>query len=485
MKNIVDPTDATFDFSQLALKTPSGIQGGSYFTKIEHDGRPLYVQTTKSKSKQGIVKTGKKYHCDLMFGNDAESLLTWFERLEETCQEMLFEKRDEWFQNKLEKADIETAFNSVIRVFKSGKYYLVRANIKSAQNAFEELTPSIQLYDEMEMPVDLSVMTNETNVISILEIQGIKFTTKNFQIEIELKQMMVVNDEAAASSLFSDCLIKSSKSKEAAALNAIVIPSDDSPSDAIVIPSNVIDLNAIVVPSVALDDSFPSDAVPLDEAKPVEKQEQEQEQEQENEASFIGRPGVLANEASFIGRPGVLANEDSIIDRPGVLAKEDSIIDRPGVLAKEDSIIDRPGVLAKEDSIGRPGVLAEEESPSSLTTPTPTAISLLLEETDGVPFCLNIEECVDDDVSIGSLCEVDVKIETAMEPMTLKKPNEVYFELYKEARMRAKLAKKKTILAYLEAKNIKKTYMLENMDDSDGEFDDEIEEVSESELENL
>ena len=461
MKNIVDPTDATFDFSQLALKTPSGIQGGSYFTKIEHDGRPLYVQTTKSKSKQGIVKTGKKYHCDLMFGNDAESLLTWFERLEETCQEMLFEKRDEWFQNKLEKADIETAFNSVIRVFKSGKYYLVRANIKSAQNAFEELTPSIQLYDEMEMPVDLSVMTNETNVISILEIQGIKFTTKNFQIEIELKQMMVVNDEAAASSLFSDCLIKSSKSKEAAALNAIVIPSDDIPSDAIVIPSD----------DIPSDDSFPSDAVPLDEAKPVEKQEQEQEQE--NEASFIGRPGVLANEASIIDRPGVLAKEASFIDRPGVLAKEDSIIDRPGVLAKEDSVIDRPGVLA------------EEESPSSLTTPTPTAISLLLEETDGVPFCLNIEECVDDDVSIGSLCEVDVKIETAMEPMTLKKPNEVYFELYKEARMRAKLAKKKTILAYLEAKNIKKTYMLENMDDSDGEFDDEIEEVSESELENL
>jgi hypothetical protein len=57
--------------------------------------------------------------------------------------------------------------------------------------------------------------------------------------------------------------------------------------------------------------------------------------------------------------------------------------------------------------------------------------------------------------------------------------------LYKEARTKAKLAKKNAILAYLEAKNIKKTYMIENMNDSDSDFDAEIEEVSESELDDL
>ena len=69
--------------------------------------------------------------------------------------------------------------------------------------------------------------------------------------------------------------------------------------------------------------------------------------------------------------------------------------------------------------------------------------------------------------------------------MTLKKPNQVYFELYKAARDKAKQAKKNAILAYLEAKNIKKTYMIENMNDSDSDFEAEIDEVSESELEGL
>ena len=54
-----------------------------------------------------------------------------------------------------------------------------------------------------------------------------------------------------------------------------------------------------------------------------------------------------------------------------------------------------------------------------------------------------------------------------------------------EARNKAKVAKKNAILAYLEAKNIKKTYMIDNINDSDDEFDAEIDEVSESELDDL
>jgi acetolactate synthase-1/2/3 large subunit len=72
-----------------------------------------------------------------------------------------------------------------------------------------------------------------------------------------------------------------------------------------------------------------------------------------------------------------------------------------------------------------------------------------------------------------------------LETMQLKKPNQVYYELYKEARKKAKEAKKNAIIAYLEAKNIKKTYMIENIEDSESEFDAEIDEVSESELDDF
>jgi hypothetical protein len=97
-------------------------------------------------------------------------------------------------------------------------------------------------------------------------------------------------------------------------------------------------------------------------------------------------------------------------------------------------------------------------------------------------LCEDIEENVDTLKEIGV---VSLPLENNLETITLKKPNQVYFELYREARNKAKLAKKNAILAYLEAKNIKKTYLIENLNDSDSDFDAEIDEVSESELEDF
>ena len=202
MENIIEP-NKSFDFSKLSLAHPSGIQGGAYFTKILHNNKPLYIQTVKSLTRQGLVKSGKKYYCDLMFDNNAEHLINWFENLEEKCQKLIFEKGSIWFQNTLEETDIESAFNSTIRVYKSGKYYLVRTNIKNNQLNL----PAVKIYNENEVSLTIDDITNETNIISILEIQGIKFTARIFQIEIELKQIMVLDNEP----LFDNCLIKTSK----------------------------------------------------------------------------------------------------------------------------------------------------------------------------------------------------------------------------------------------------------------------------------
>ena len=51
--------------------------------------------------------------------------------------------------------------------------------------------------------------------------------------------------------------------------------------------------------------------------------------------------------------------------------------------------------------------------------------------------------------------------------ITLKRPNEVYYEIYKIAKDKAKQHKKAAITHYLEAKQIKNTYHLEDLDDSD------------------
>jgi len=203
MENIIQPNEQ-FDFSKLTLAHPTGIQGGAYFTKIEYNNKPLYIQTNKGLTRNGFVKTGKKYYCDLMFDNNSGQLINWFENLEEKCQKLIYDKSETWFQDALEMTDVESAFNSVIRVYRSGKFYLVRVNVKNSPISHE---PVINIYDENESPLTLKDVTSDTNIISILEIQGIKFTSRNFQIEIEIKQVMVLSSEP----IFESCLIKKDK----------------------------------------------------------------------------------------------------------------------------------------------------------------------------------------------------------------------------------------------------------------------------------
>ncbi len=384
MENIIEPNES-FDFLKLSLAHPTGIQGGAYFTKILHNNKPLYIQTTKSLTRQGFIKTGKKYYCDLMFDINSEILINWFENLEERCKKLIYEKSDTWFQNALEMNDVESAFNSIIRIYKSGKYYLVRANVKNTVSN----DPSIKIYNENEISLGINDITSETNIISILEIQGIKFTSRNFQIEIELKQVMVLNNEP----IFDNCLIKTKKTEtpKIETIKTEIQQIHNSSMEHLVINEN------------------------------------EGEDKNENE------------------------DEDSIFNL-------DTIVDNN----KNTSIND---LDCLEQKINKTSV---EESNDDL--------NIDIED-------LNVEELNDS----TELTEINlaVGLENGLDTFTLKKPNQVYFELYKEARNKAKLAKKSAIIAYLEAKNIRKTYMISTLNDSDSDFDAEIDDVSESELDCL
>lgn len=55
------------------------------------------------------------------------------------------------------------------------------------------------------------------------------------------------------------------------------------------------------------------------------------------------------------------------------------------------------------------------------------------------------------------------------EPIQLKERNDIYYEMYYEARRKAKMAKEMALNCYLEAKNIKNTYMLNDLQDTDSD----------------
>ena len=82
MTNITMSNTSSFDFNQLRLLPAMGIQGGAYFTKFEYNNKPLYIQTCKTYTKQGLVKSGKRNYCDLMLDATNEDIITRIEEYE-------------------------------------------------------------------------------------------------------------------------------------------------------------------------------------------------------------------------------------------------------------------------------------------------------------------------------------------------------------------------------------------------------------------
>jgi hypothetical protein len=396
MEDIIEPT-MDYDFTKIYFGPPSTLAGGAYFAKIMYStNKPLLIQTPKSLTKQGFVKSGKKVYTDLMFDNNDTVFINWIENLESKCQELVYLKRESWFETKLEKDDIETAFTSPFKIFKSGKYYLLRVNVKQ----------NLKIYDEMNKIIQTESITNDKTIISILEIQGLKFTSRNFQIEIELKQSMVVSPDP----FLDECFIKTPKKTQPIKEENIKeqFPKEQFPKE-----------------------QFPKEQLP-NKLNNIIKQSVEDLKTKPKELEFTNNKFEV----------------DESIDL--------------------EVVFDKP--LEKK-------TLAKATLPKATLPKAINKNNIDLEEANIV---LDVEEL--EDPSILKEVDLSCTLDNTLETLQLKKPNQVYYEIYQNAREKAKDAKKNAIVAYLEMKNIKKTYMLDDIDESDSEFEEFASKDSSSEI---
>jgi hypothetical protein len=418
MNDIIEPT-IDYDFSKLYLGPPSTLSGGSYFTRIMYNSnKHLFIQTPKCTTKQGFVKSGKKIYTDLMFDNNDTVFINWIENLESACLELLLSKSNDWFENKLEKDDIEAAFTSPLKIFKSGKYYLLRVNVK----------PNIKVYNEDDEIIKIDDVTSEYNIISILEIQGIKFSTRNFQIEMELKQSLVVSPDP----FLDECFIKKPIKKHNKTSN--YENNYDNTLDDLIQDS----INDLKNANININTSKPLET----SNKSLETSNKSLEPSNKSLETF--------NKSLEPSNKSLETSNKSL--EPSNKSLETS---------NKSLETSNKSLNMKIDLDNIENINLDKKNDALELINTENNVSLDIEDLNNTK--------VEDDPSILQEFDVSESLENNLETITLKKPNQVYYEIYQKAREKAKEAKKAALLAYLEVKNIKKTYMIEDMDNSDDE----------------
>jgi hypothetical protein len=387
MDNIHEPTDQ-FSFDTLKLSKPVTAPGGSYFIRFTVNNAPLYIQPPKCKTKQGFLKTGKRYYTDLIFTNDNDEFIRWMETLEATCHTHLFANRDKWFEGNMEMPEIENYFTSPMKIYKTGKYYMVRVNVQTNLGV-----PALTIYDEDNREISIESVDDKTDIITILEIKGIKCTATSFQIDIEMKQMLSVKPVE----LFTKCIIKTPYKPASSATSV---------HDAVGVVEHTGATRHVNTQSVA-------DDIPV-------------------------RHFVADTQHTNM----IIATDVPIIVSHPVEPVKDLDKMHP---------VDAPANKPSE-----PMPVQEPIRDIAPTTPDINETITINTDSYNVETNMGLEEFT-----------IDLDSLTDQENIVIKKSNDVYYEMYREACRKAKIARDLALSSYLEAKRIKNTYMLEDLTDSD------------------
>ena len=382
METLKTPNDE-FNFNNLVLKPPISLNGGNHFIKYKFQEDPLYIQAPKCTLKQGIVKASKRMFCDLMFTREDAVFINWIENLESFSQKQIFENREKWFETTLEESDIENSFTPTIKIFKSGKYYILRVSIPTLLG-----NSILKIYDEEQNLVNIENIKENDTVLTALEIQGVKCSPRNFQIEIEMKQMLILKEQ----NIFEKCIFQTRNTLDKQEPQKIESSNNEHE---------------------------------IQEDKQEEEKQEEKEEEKEEEK----------------------VEENEIQEHVEEHVEENEIQEH--VEENENSTVE-----FNEDPVKE--VVLESSQKNT--------------ESDEIEGIEEIKEIKEDKFLEPVEFEIDLE-KFEPEVLNLKKKTDVYYEMYRDALKRAKAAKDLALNGFLEAKRIKNTYMLEDIDDSDIEED--------------
>ena len=408
MSDSIQLANADFTFSNLTLANPQGLQGGAYFSKLRVGGEPVLIQTPKCYTKNGIHKTEKKIYCDLMFGEDDNNFVEWIHSLETTVKNLIYEKRSLWFHNDMDLDSIDYHWQNLLRTYKGNKS-LLRCFINKSKGL--NRGPTVQIYNEEEEELKLEDVNKNTKMISILEVSGLKFTSQSFQIEFVVKQMMLIKEKP----LFSKCLIKF---KPPTDKTNTVVQDSDAESDISIEDSEDAKKDIVSNARVTL------------EAKESNETEHVVEETTDTPLKAVGVKDIPVEKTENIDATDKEKDKETETETVVTINTVPTDLSQNNTSRLEDNLekVEEKlePAIAQEESLDKNGIMNEIE----ILPPS--------ENTDIVK---------------------------------LKNPNEVYMEIYKEARRKAKEAKKHAIQSYLEAKRIKSLYLLDEIESSDDDME--------------
>ena len=452
MEYLIDINNTDEDYmSNLKLHSPMPIQGGSYLAKLTLNNNPILFQMPRCSTKKGIVSSGKRFYCDLLFKYDDTNVIDIIETMENIIRDKVFEKSELWFQDPPTLEDIEYNWNESIKQTKQNFY--LRTYVGNSKN----VKSTISVYNSNQQQISMEDITPSSNIITIVEVTGLKFSSSSFHINYCLRQVMVLEEAP----IFNKCLISVAQPKQ--------LP-----------PKQTINHNSIIKENS-------EEHLEKNNIEPLEKQDIQSpfkntydemgekiediaEDTTEDIAEDIAEDTtddleILDNHTNLM---------DDTLDSSFDLNKDSNETSAENTINLENTedtndteVSDDTNDVEDEHVNLHTG--SQERDTQQSTQQQPQQHPKQQIDSQEISKHINTLINKEPDTDTLEIKEVDIGMPEEEDAVLLKKPDTVYLDIYNKAVEKAKEARLKAIQAYLELKEIKNKYMIEEINDDEDE----------------
>ena len=199
------------DFKKINYNKPEK-QGVIYYSSMNYDNKPFYLQTPKMVCKNGFkdIIDSNNSLLDLEPVNMDYSFYDSLLSLDEKNVKCTFENNKDWFGKNIPLEIIDNMYKRNNKPVK-----------KNSKPRFSFKVPMIkrnaqcQIYDQKKICVDFEKIQENTEVVLILHVKGLKFLKQHYYCDIYISQIKVFLDGSNKYSILDNYAFNDKEEEEA------------------------------------------------------------------------------------------------------------------------------------------------------------------------------------------------------------------------------------------------------------------------------
>lgn len=180
------------NLSKIIYQEPVKTAGGCLISRTQYQHQqqniPIFIQSPRLKVSSDLEILDNKTYLELELDKKHINFYEFINNIDDQNISKTYTHSEEWFQEKLPMDVVDDFYKTNIKMRKYNKSPIIKFKIPIYKNKTRK---SCDIFGDDLKPIDMCEIKKNTEVICILELEGIKFFKQRFETEWKVIQLRV------------------------------------------------------------------------------------------------------------------------------------------------------------------------------------------------------------------------------------------------------------------------------------------------------